>query len=96
MYTLLKIEGKHAEVASAEEIEAGIKAALRVFEESNADPVACCAASQKLDKDEELTREEAMQCVIWDNADNKAFRAVTLGWLARGILDIRLALSDTQ
>ncbi|OYW25687.1 MAG: hypothetical protein B7Z49_00795 [Hydrogenophilales bacterium 12-63-5] len=39
---------------------------------------------------EPLTRDEALLCVIWDAADDKAFRAVTLGWLARDV-DIRLA-----
>lgn len=92
MQTLLKIEGNHTHLASPEEIAAGLNAASEVFASHNADPLACAAASQKLDKDEELTRDEALLCVIWDTADDKAFRAVTLGWLARDV-DIRLALA---
>lgn len=96
METLLKIEGDHVQLASPEEIAAGIQAACRIFASNNADPIACAAASVKLAKNEELNHDEALRCVIWDSADDKAFRAVTLGWLARGDLDIRLALSDTR
>lgn len=93
MQTLLKLEGEHVHLASSEEIATGIRAASEVFAQNNADPLACAAASEKLDKDEELTRDEALLCVIWDSADDKAFRAVTLGWLARDV-DIRLALTQ--
>ncbi|MEW6132984.1 MAG: hypothetical protein AB1591_07440 [Pseudomonadota bacterium] len=92
MQSLLKIEGEHAHLASPAEIAAGINAACAVFAQNNADPLACAAASEKLDKNEELTRDEALLCVIWDTAEDKAFRAVTLGWLARDV-DIRLALA---
>lgn len=91
MQTLLKIEGTHVPLASPEEIAAGIKAAGEVFEHHNADPLACAAASAKMESDELLSRDEALLCVIWDTADDKAFRAVTLGWLARDV-DIRLAV----
>ena len=93
MQSFLKIEGDHANLASPEEIAAGINAAFEVFASNNADPLACAAASQKLEKDEELTRDEALLCVIWGTADDKAFRAVTLGWLARDV-DIRLAVGQ--
>lgn len=91
MQTLLKIEGDHVPLASPEEIAAGIKAANEVFSHHQADPLACAAASAKLENDEPLSRDEALLCVIWDTADDKAFRAVTLGWLARDV-DIRLAV----
>jgi hypothetical protein len=91
MQTALKIEGTHVPLASPEEIVAGIKAAAAVFAQHDVDPQACAAAIDKFDKDEPLTRDEAVLCVIWDTADDKAFRAVTLGWLARD-LDIRLAV----
>ena len=91
MQTLLKIEGTHVPLASPEEIAAGIKAANEVFSHHQADPLARAAASAKLENDEPLSRDEALLCVIWDTADDKAFRAVTLGWLARDV-DIRLAV----
>ncbi len=91
MQNPLKIEGAHAALASPEEITAGINAASEVFSRHDADPLACAAASAKLDNDELLTRDEALLCAIWDTADDKAFRAVTLGWLARDV-DIRLAV----
>lgn len=92
MQAILKLEGDHLNLASPEEIAAGVKAASEVFASHNADPLTCAAARQKLDKDEPLTRDEALLCVIWDTADDKAFRAVTLGWLARDV-DIRLTLA---
>lgn len=88
----LKIEGAHVPLASPQEIAAGIQAARDVFARHGADPRACAAASAKLENDELLTRDEALLCVIWDTADDKAFRAVTLGWLARDV-DIRLAVA---
>jgi len=92
MQALLTLEGDHAHLASPEEVAAGIHAARDVFEQNGADPVACAAASEKLDKDQELTHDEALLCVIWSTADDKAFRAVTLGWLVRDV-DIRLSLA---
>jgi hypothetical protein len=90
MQVPLQLEGEHLHLASQDEIIAGIKAAATVFSQHDADPLACAAAYEKLAKDEPLTRDEALLCVIWDAADDKAFRAVTLGWLARDV-DIRLA-----
>lgn len=92
MEALLRIEGDHVHLASPQEIAAGIKAAGEVFASHNADPLACAAASEKLDRDEPLTKDEALLCVIWDTADDKAFRAATLGWLVRDV-DIRLAIA---
>jgi hypothetical protein len=87
----LKFVGEHAHLASEEEVSFAINAALDVFAKYNADPLACAAASDKLERNELLSREEALLSVIWDTADDKAFRAVTLGWLIRDI-DIHLAL----
>lgn len=90
MQVPLRLEGEHVHLASQGEITAGIKAAAAVFAQHDADPLACAAAREKMAKDALLTRDEALLCVIWDAADDKAFRAVTLGWLARDV-DIRLA-----
>lgn len=89
----ITIVGEHSNVASENEISSGITAALSVFSEHNVDPLECAAANDKLKRDELLSREEALLCAIWDMADDKAFRAVTLGWLFRAI-DIRLAAAD--
>lgn len=88
---IIRLDGEHVHVASPDEIASGIKAASEVFAHHNADPFACAAANQKLEKDELLTKEEALLCVIWNTADDKAFRAVTVGWLVRDV-DIRLAV----
>lgn len=91
MEASLRIVGDHAHLASEDEISTGITAALNVFSKHNADPFECAAAHDKLERNELLSREEALLCVIWDTADEKTFRAVTLGWLFRAI-DIRLAV----
>lgn len=91
MEATLKIVGVHVHLASEDEISTGIAAALNVFSEHNVNPFECAAASGKLERNELLSREEARLCVIWDTADDKAFRAVTLGWLFRAI-DIRLSV----
>lgn len=91
MQTILKLEGEHVHLASQAEVAAGINTAMQVFARDNVDPLACAAASHKLAQDEPLTRDEALLSVIWDTADDKAFRAVTLGWLIRDI-DIHLAV----
>ncbi|MBZ0092944.1 MAG: hypothetical protein K8F27_12090 [Sulfuricellaceae bacterium] len=91
MQASIKLEGEHLELASQDEITAGLNAARDVFSRHNADPLACAAANEKWARDELLSREEAQMCVIWGTADETAFRAVTLGWLSRDI-DIRLAV----
>jgi len=89
----IKFVGEHAHLASPEEIAAGIEAAAEVFAKHDVDPLACAAANEKLEQDQELTKEEARLCVIWQMADDKAFRAITLGWLKRD-RDIWLAVDD--
>lgn len=88
--TTFGIAGKDAALASQKEIAAGIKAAVEVFARNQADPLACAAANAKRERDEALTPEEALLCVIWDEADDAAWRAVTRGWLSRDV-DIQLA-----
>ncbi len=91
MHRTITIQGKHAELASPEDIADGIRAATEVFEKNQADPLECANALAKLKQDELLTREEALLCVIWDEAEEAAFRAVTLGWLSRDV-DIQIAV----
>ena len=95
MQTCITFEGEHVNMASPDEIAAGIAAAHVVFTSHNADPLACAAAKEKLAKDEPLTRDEALLCVIWETAEDKAFRAVTLNWMVRGDTDIWLAASPS-
>ena len=93
MQARIKFVGEHAHLPSPDEIAAGIEAANSVFASHNVDPLACAAANAKLDNDEELTKDEAQLCVIWQMADDKAFRAMTLGWLKRDT-DIWLAVGE--
>lgn len=95
MQANIKFEGEDVHLASQGEITAGINAAAEVFAKHNVDPLACAAANAKLEKNEPLTRDEALLCVIWDMANDKAFRAVTLGWLVRDT-DIWLAVDQAS
>ena len=94
MQARITFEGEHVDMASPDEIAAGIGAASEVFSQHQADPLACAAAKEKLAKDEPLTRDEALLCVIWETAEDKAFRAVTLNWLVRGETDIWLTANQ--
>lgn len=93
MPATIKFVGEHANMASSDELASGINAANAVFSKHSVDPCLCAAAKAKLDKDELLTKDEALLSVIWEVADDKAFRAVTLNWLVRD-LDIWLALDQ--
>jgi hypothetical protein len=90
---IFDIEGQHAELASASEKADGIRAAKEVFDSNQADPLACALAVEKMESDQLLTREEALLCVIWDEAEEAAFRAITVGWLSRDV-DIKLKVTD--
>ncbi len=92
MPATLSLVGEHIHLASPHDIASGLNAAREVFASHNVDPLACAAANEKLEKDELLSKDEALLCVIWNTADDKAFRAVTVGWLVRDV-DIRLAVS---
>lgn len=90
----IKFVGEHAHLASSDELASGINAANAVFAQHNVDPLACAAAKSKLDQDQLVTKDEALMCVIWEMAEDKGFRAVTLNWLVRDI-DIWLAVECT-
>lgn len=91
----LEICGKHAELASPEDIFAGIRVAVEIFERNGLEPKSCWDALNKLKNDEPLSREEAMMCVVWDEAEEAAFKVVTLGWLSRDV-DIRLSVTQSD
>ena len=95
MQACITFEGEHVDMATPDEIAAGIAAANEVFAQHNVDPLACAAAKDKLANNEPLTREEALLCVIWETAEDKAFRAVTLNWLVRGETDIWLTANQS-
>ncbi|SMF97704.1 hypothetical protein SAMN02949497_0274 [Methylomagnum ishizawai] len=92
MQRTLYIHGQHAELANAEEIAHGVQRAQEIFEKNKADPLECANALAKLKQDELITREEALLCVVWDEAEEAAFRAVTVGWLSRDV-DIQLGVN---
>lgn len=85
----LKFVGEHAFLLSEDEVSIGLGAAFQVFEKHGVHPEDCRQAVQKLAENELLTKDEAFHCLIWNEAEDSAFRAATLGWLARNV-DIRL------
>ena len=85
----LEFVGEHAALLSEDEVRAGLSAAFQVFEKQGVDPEDCKLAARKLANDELLTKNEAFYCLVWNEAEDGAFRAATLGWLARNV-DIRL------
>ena len=83
--TVFGVEGKHAELVSKDELANGIRVAKEIFAKNNVDPLACALAVEKMQSDQLLTREEALLCVIWDEAEEAAFKAMTTGWLSRDV-----------
>lgn len=83
MQVRITFVGEHAHLPSPDEIAAGIAATSAVFASHDVDPLACAATNAKLENDQALTKDEARLCVIWQMTDDKAFRAMTLGWLKR-------------
>ncbi|PPD03700.1 MAG: hypothetical protein CTY29_08585 [Methylobacter sp.] len=93
MTTVFRFEGKFINLASEQEIIAGTIAAKEVFAKNQADPFACQSAKDKIERDELLTKEEALLFLVWDEAEDAAFRAITLGWLIRGDHEINMVVS---
>lgn len=91
MPAVLGLEGEHAHLASPDEVAAGIRAAQEVFARNDADPAAAAAAIAKLESDQLLSRDEALLCLVWDDAEEAALHAMTVGWLSRKV-DIKLTV----
>jgi hypothetical protein len=91
MQASISFEGKDIEFASAGELAAGAAAAQELFERRQADLLECAASNDKRCKDVELSRQDALNCLIWDEANYAAWHAMTRGWLRRDV-DIHLAL----
>ena len=91
MRNSIRIEGRHADLASPEAIADGIRAALEVFNRNGVESSDCAAAIQKYHRAELLSPEEAFLCVVWDEAEEAAFKQITLGWLSRDV-EIQIAV----
>lgn len=82
----IEMVGDDSGMLSASEVKAGIEAAWAVFNRYEVDPLDCAKADKKRESGELLNSDEALRCVIWDTADEAAWRAATVGWLSRDIL----------
>ena len=90
---LFQLVGVHAHLASEGDLSTAFRLAAEVFAENDANPAECAKAVDKLMKNELLSREEALLYLVWEKAEEVAFREVTRGWLSRDV-DIRLALAE--
>ena len=67
--------------ASTSEIEAGVSAAVAVFEANGVSPEDAYSAQQKIDDGEQVTNQETMRAVVWAEADSAAVLACCAGWV---------------
>lgn len=88
-------EGKHAELIPPDIAAEGIRIAKEIFDRNEADPVAAAIAIEKMESDQLLTREEALLCLVWDEAEEAAFKRVTVGWLSRDV-EIKLKVTASS
>lgn len=88
------MSGSDSMLLSDSERAAGVLAALNVFQRHGVDVSRCAMAEEKRAADGLLTADEALWCIIWDDAQTAAWRAATIGWLSRDV-DIGIALALT-
>ena len=88
------MSGSDSMLLSDGERAAGVQAALNVFQRHGVDVSCCARAEEKRAADGLLTADEALWCVIWNDAQTAAWRAATIGWLSRDV-DIGIALAPT-
>lgn len=91
MQASIGFEGKDIAFASDAEIAAGAAAAQAVFAQRQSDPFACAASNDKRCNNALLSREDALNCVIWDEANYAAWHTLTRGWLRRDV-DIHIRI----
>ncbi|WP_414041726.1 hypothetical protein ACJU26_06675 [Acidithiobacillus sp. M4-SHS-6] len=85
MRTIITLAGQDVGLVSEKDMARAIEAAAEVFAQHGADPMACEIANQKQYSDAEITQEEALLCVIWEEANYAAWHKATIGWMSRDI-----------
>ena len=85
MRTIITLAGDDMGLVSENDMALAIQAAEEVFAQHGADPMACEVANQKQYSDAEITRDEALLCAIWEEANYAAWHKATIGWMSRDI-----------
>ncbi len=85
MPTIITLAGRDVGLVSEKEMALAIQAAEEVFTQYEADPMACEVANQKQYSDAEITRDEALLCAIWEEANYAAWHKATIGWMSRDV-----------
>ena len=85
MRTIITLAGQDVGFVSEKDMALAIQAAEEVFAKHGADPMACEVANQKQYSDAEITRDEALLCTIWEEANYAAWHKATIGWMSRDI-----------
>jgi hypothetical protein len=85
MCPVITLAGQDVELVNENDMALAILAAEDVFAGHGVDPLACEMANQKQYSDAELTRDEALLCTIWEEANYAAWHKATIGWMSRDI-----------
>ena len=99
MRIVITLAGRDVGLVSEKDMALAIQAAEEVFAQHEADPMACEVANQKQYGDAEITREEALLCAIWEEANYAAWHKATIGWMSRDIdlyMMVRSAAADDR
>ena len=99
MRTIITLAGQDVGLVSENDMALAIQAAEEIFAQHGADPMACEMANQKQYSDAEITREEALLCAIWEEANYAAWHKATIGWMSRDIdlyMMVRSATADSM
>ncbi|MHB1494354.1 MAG: hypothetical protein ACYCR3_10810 [Acidithiobacillus sp.] len=94
MRRVITLAGQDVELVSEKDTALAIQAAEEVFAKHGADPMACEVANQKQYSDAEITRDEALLCAIWEEANYAAWHKATIGWMSRDI-DLYIMVRST-
>jgi hypothetical protein len=97
MRTIITLAGQDVGLVSENDMALAIQAAEEVFAQHEADPMACEVANQKQYSNADITRDEALLCVIWEEANYAAWHKATIGWMSRDIdlyMMVRNVVSD--
>ena len=85
MRTIITLAGQEVGLVSENDMALAIQAAEEVFAQHEANPMACEVANQKQYNNADITRDEALLCVIWEEANYAAWHKATIGWMSRDI-----------
>lgn len=93
MVAVITLSGNDVGMVSDKDMALAIEAAKAVFASHDVDPLACELANQKQYTDVEISRDEALLCIYWEEANYAACHIATLGWMSRNV-DLYLRIEE--